>query len=236
MEALRTDIAMLIERGGFIMLPLLVLSIVSLALIVERIWFWSAVHRPRRLRRLDQIRDAMRRGDRAVAEKLAADDHSPYGLTAKRLLEHGATEAVAVEAVELQRPKLERFMVSLSTIITAAPLIGILGTVFGIIQSFRLLGAGEEGLTDPTAVSHGIAEALLTTALGLVVALVTLFPFMIFKGQFERSIGRLEALIAAAQQGEAAAASRRAGVGAGDAKDDGEPPGRTRRPVAAETV
>ena len=101
-------------------------------------------------------------------------------------------------------------MVSLSTIITAAPLLGILGTVIGIIRSFRLLvgGPGEGGLTDPSAVSMGIAEALLTTALGLVVALITLFPYMIFKAQAERALGRVESIIAAAQQGASLAAGK----------------------------
>jgi biopolymer transport protein ExbB len=120
---------------------------------------------------------------------------------------------VAVEAVEAQRPRFDRFMVTLSTIITAAPLLGILGTVFGIIQSFNLLGE-QTTLTDPRAVSVGIAEALLTTALGLIVALLTLFPYMIFRGQVDRAMGRLESVIAAAQQGAGSAAKSESADGA----------------------
>ena len=127
-------------------------------------------------------------------------DASPYGAVAKSLLDIGASDAVAMEAVESQRPRIDRFMVALSTIITAAPLLGILGTVLGIIQSFRLLG-DQAVLTDPSDVAGGIAAALLTTALGLIIALVTLFPYMLFKGWSTRALGRLEALIAAAQQG-----------------------------------
>ena len=82
-----------------------------------------------------------------------------------QLLDEGPSDAVAMEAVELQRPRIDRFMVALSTIITAAPLLGILGTVLGIIQSFRLLGE-QSVLTDPSDVAGGIAAALLTTALG----------------------------------------------------------------------
>ena len=189
------------------MLPLLFLSIVSLTLIVERVWFWSALHRPARIRWLQRLGHALRCGDRNTARKLIEKDASPYGQIGGMLLEHGADDAVAVEAVEVQRPKFERFMVSLSTIITAAPLLGILGTVIGIIRSFRLLGApAEGGLTDPSAVSHGIAEALLTTALGLVVALVTLFPYMVFRAQAERAMGRVESIIASAQVGAKSAA------------------------------
>jgi biopolymer transport protein ExbB len=106
-------------------------------------------------------------------------------------------------------------MVTLSTIITAAPLLGILGTVIGIIRSFNLLGV-EDVMTDPRAVSVGIAQALITTALGLVVALVTLFPYMIFRAQSERAVGRLESVIASAQLGAGRASDRdgdRAGAG-----------------------
>ncbi len=200
MGSVTDDLALLLDRGGYVMLPLLVLSIVSLTLIVERAWFWSVSHRPARVKRLARLNDTFRRGDRASAAELVANDRSPYGEVARHLLGHGATAAVAVEAVESQRPRIDRFMVTLSTIITAAPLLGILGTVIGIIKSFHLLGA-QDILTDPRAVSVGIAEALLTTALGLVVALITLFPFMIFRGHVERAIGRLESVIAAAQQG-----------------------------------
>jgi biopolymer transport protein ExbB len=201
MSTLSTDLALLIERGGFIMLPLLFMSVVSLALCVERTWFWATLHRARRLRRLQQIKNALRRGNVDLARKVASADQSPYGQVAMLLIEEGATEAVAVEAIEAQRHKFDRFMVSLSTIITAAPMLGILGTVIGIIQSFKLLGGGEGGLVDPGVVSQGIAQALLTTALGLVVALITLFPYMVFRGQLERALGRVESLVAAAQQG-----------------------------------
>ena len=201
MSSLSTNLAILIERGGFIMLPLLFLSVVSLTLIAERFWFWATVHRSRSLRRLQQTKDALRKGDLDLARKVAASDRSPYGQVADLLIAEGATDAVAIEAMEILRPKIDRFMVSLSTIITAAPLIGILGTVIGIIRSFRLLGGDEGSLTDPNVVSLGIAEALLTTALGLVVALITLFPYMVFRGQVDRAIGRVESLVAAAQQG-----------------------------------
>lgn len=200
MGEFRDDLAMLIERGGAIMVPLIGLSIISLTLIIERAWFWMALHKPGRLVHLRLINESLRQGDPKLASQLLRGDKSVYGLVAGRLIDAGATEGVAIEAVETQRPRLDRFMTTLSTIITAAPLLGILGTVIGIIQSFDLLGE-QQTLTDPRAVSTGIAEALLTTAMGLVVALVTLFPYMIFKAQSERALGRLESLIAAAQQG-----------------------------------
>lgn len=209
MDSFSDHIALLIERGGYVMVPLLALSVISLALIIERIWFWAATHRPGRSRRLAALNDALRRGRWEAAEALSGDDRSPYGQVVRRLLRQGPSDAVAMEAVESQRPRLDRFMVTLSTIITAAPLLGILGTVVGIIQSFRLLEF-QQTLTDPRDVAGGIAAALLTTALGLIVALMTLFPYMAFRSQVSRALGRLESVIAAAQQGvEAAKAAER---------------------------
>ena len=198
-EAIR-DLLMLVDRGGYVMIPLLILSIVSVSLILERCWFWYSVEGRDSMRRLEKLNAFLRDGDIEAGGKIVNQDSSPYGAVAKSLLDIGASDAVAMEAVELQRPRIDRFMVALSTIITAAPLLGILGTVLGIIQSFRLLG-DQAVLTDPSDVAGGIAAALLTTALGLIIALVTLFPYMLFKGWSTRALGRLEALIAAAQQG-----------------------------------
>jgi biopolymer transport protein ExbB len=198
------DLALLIERGGYVMVLLLGLSVVSLALIIERSVFWLRLHRRKRLAALERLNGALRRGDGDAAKKIIRADRSPYAEVARKLLEDGASDAVAVDAVQRHRPKLDRFMVALSTIITAAPLLGILGTVIGIIQSFKLLGE-QAVLSDPRDVAGGIATALLTTALGLIVALFTLFPYMIFRGQAEHALGRLESVIAAAQQGRIAA-------------------------------
>jgi biopolymer transport protein ExbB len=79
-------------------------------------------------------------------------------------------------------------------------MLGILGTVTGIIHSFELLG-GNQSIIDPNDVSGGIAEALITTAAGLIIALGALFPLMIFRSQADRSLGRFEAIVTAAKQG-----------------------------------
>ncbi len=213
LDTVSDQVALLIERGGYVMIPLLALSVISLALIIERAWFWTTTHRPGRVRSLGRLNDALRRGRRDAAVALVTDDRSPFGRVAAALLRRGSTDAVAVEAVEEQRPRLDRFMVTLSTIITAAPLLGILGTVVGIIESFRILGE-QSTLTDPREVAGGIATALLTTALGLVVALMTLFPYMVFKSHVDRALGRLESVVAAAQQGDGLGASPGDGSGA----------------------
>lgn len=200
-------VMMLLERGGPVMIPLLILSVCSLALIIERIIFWATLNSRVGSGRIAVINTALRKGDMDRARGIVEGDRSPYGHLANRLMEDGATDAVALAAVDEARPVFDRYMIALSTVITAAPLLGILGTVIGIIQSFQLLGM-QSTLTDPREVAGGIAAALITTAFGLIVALVTLFPYMLFKGQSIRAIGRMETLIASAQHGMSIAHAR----------------------------
>ncbi len=201
MEDAIQDLISNLNRGGYVMIPLLLLSILSVALILERCWFWLVVGSKGTASYLDTLNSMFRRGKTDQIELMIGKDNSPYGKVANELLSEGTSDAVAMGAIESQRPRIDRFMVALSTIITAAPLLGILGTVVGIIQSFQLLGE-QSTLTDPTDVAGGIAAALLTTAAGLIIALITLFPYMIFRGWSNRSLGRLESMIASAQQGE----------------------------------
>lgn len=196
MPDLVTSILELLRRGGPVMWPLLVLSIVSLTLIVERSLFWAATHRRGRHRWLDDLADRLRAGDESGARAVIAADRTIYARLALALLEAPAHDALAVELMERFRRNFERFSTSLSTTITAAPLLGILGTVTGIIQSFDLLGQTRH-IADLESVASGIAQALITTAFGLVIALVALFPFMIFRAHADRAAGAIELLSAA---------------------------------------
>ncbi len=81
-------------------------------------------------------------------------------------------------------------MTVLDTMITVAPLLGILGTVIGIISSFKILGTA--GIADPKLVTAGIAQALITTATGLTISIVTVFPYNYFKSRIENAIHVME--------------------------------------------
>ena len=189
----------LMQRGGVVMWPLLALSLLTVVLAFERCWFWIGTNRPSRLALVRRIASRLGGGgDDAGVRALIDGDTSVYGRVVAALLNERrlSTEALLITAVEAQRPRMERFMTKLSTIITAAPLLGILGTVTGIISSFQVL-AEQTAATDPRSVSQGIAEALLTTAAGLSIALVALFPYNAFRGQIDRTLGRIEALAAA---------------------------------------
>jgi biopolymer transport protein ExbB len=203
------------ELGGPVMYPLLFLSLLSLTLIFERSVFWARMTSRGRTRRWGTMTAKLRRGDVAGAKALAEADGTVLGWFGRNVIEslesgslpaapaaaaggQGAfTEAAARDLIESVRGPIERFGSTLSTTITAAPMLGILGTVLGIIKSFGLLG-GAEVITDPSVVADGIAQALYTTAFGLTIALVTLFPYAIFRAQSDRAFSRLEAFAAAA--------------------------------------
>ncbi len=196
----------LMRRGGPVMWPLLALSVGGLALVLERGCFWLWMRSPSRLRRCRELAAMLRAGDAASASALAARGGDVYCRFARVLLAEprpatsARIEAAAHEALEAVRGSLERFMSSLSTVITAAPMLGILGTVTGLMQSLRAM-SDQVGAGDPRAVGPGIAEALITTAAGLVVALVMLFPYNAFRARVERSLSLLEVLAAAAGAG-----------------------------------
>ena len=194
------DIFGLIERGGFVMWPLLIVSVISVAITLERLWFWGRLNSGRETARIRKLLRALRNGDRTRAEECLEEPGGVYDQLARKMLEEGPDDAIALETIEDLRGVTERFRVVLSTIFTASPMHGILGTVTGIIQSFELLG-GARTIVDPRDVSGGIAEALITTAAGLIIALGTLFPYMIFKTQSDRALGRFEAIVTSAKQG-----------------------------------
>lgn len=204
----------LFERGGWVMWPLAALSVLGLTLIFERCWFWLATNTPWRVGRYRRVGRYLRGGQFERAAALIDGDRSIYGRLVRRLMdEPSVTDAVATDAFEDQRPRMERFMPTLGTIITAAPMLGILGTVFGIIDSFDILG--DEQVTDPAAVADGIAQALLTTVVGLIIAIVVLFPYNAFRAQIDRATGRMDSLIAAAQSSKMGEAEKREATAVG---------------------
>lgn len=180
-------------RGGAVMWPLLALSLLSATLIFERCWFFIRANHSAQMKRVRQMARLLRERDHEGARMIAKSDGSFYGRAVERVLEEKPSEAAAMEIVESNRPRLERFMPILSTIITVAPMLGILGTVLGIISCFQLLS--DTGATsDPRSISQGIAEALITTAMGLVIAILTLFPYNGLRVQVDRSMVAIESI------------------------------------------
>jgi biopolymer transport protein ExbB len=167
------------------MWPLLACSLISLTIIIERAVFWARQSRQPAL--MDEIFRLTEAGnfDRALLHARDGSDAAvrmvAAGLRSRR---HGLTEGMEVAAAE-EVDKQKRGLGVLDTIITLSPLLGIFGTVTGIIQAFDFLSL--KGVPDPQAVTAGIAEALITTAAGLTVALVTLIPYNAYVHRVERS-------------------------------------------------
>lgn len=210
----------LMARGGVVMWPLLGLSLLSVTLLFERGWFYVRLNSSGRLSRVRMMARQLRQNDSAGAKVIARSDTGLYSEVVERLLDEPASEAAAMDVIESQRPRLERFMSILSTIITVAPMLGILGTVLGIISSFDLL-SDQTGTTDPRGVGQGISEALITTAAGLVIAIFTLFPYNALRGQVDRSLGVIESLAWAAVAGQGGTGASGDAGGAGGTERGG---------------
>ena len=193
------DMMDLMDRGGVVMWPLLAISVIAVTLIIERTIFFFITNNAARRERVYQLGKLLRAGRHDEARQEAKRDRSIYGDAVARLLDEPVTESAAVDAIEAQRGRLERFLPMLSTIITAAPMLGILGTVIGIIGAFAQLElSGKRSDLDLNLLGGNIGEALITTAAGITVALLTLFPYNLFRAQADRSLSRLESLVAAA--------------------------------------
>ena len=189
------------QAAGWVAWPLSALSVVSLALCLERTVYFASLRKSLRPDRVRLIAQALRTNNEA---QLARQSGSGLlGRFVSALLDGSADGPIAdstvFAAAETVRPQLERYLSFLSTAITAAPMLGILGTVTGIIKSFGLLGSAER-VTDTAAMAVGISEALYTTAFGLVIALGVLFPYNHFRKSADRALGVLETVGAAATE------------------------------------
>ena len=182
----------LFEKGGVVMVPLMVCSVVSLTVIVERCIFWMRENRRTDRALVDQVVELARLQEyETIREKTRGSNDYVVrilvcGLVHKEFSLSKALEMAALEEIK----RMRRYLAILDTMITAAPLLGILGTVIGIIHSFDMLG--QAGIQNPQAVTSGIAQALLTTAAGLLIAIFTLFPYNYFNSKVEKARIRIE--------------------------------------------
>jgi len=166
-------------QGGPIMYPILVAAIAAVAVVGERIIWWLIHSRGRSSNVLAQVFSNLEKGDMARALVVSAGSKDP----AVQMVHHGlksypaslseSMQVVAIDAVE----KSGRFLPVMDTLITVAPLLGLLGTVTGIMGSFSSIGSSELAVEKVTG---GIGEALIATAAGLGIAILVLLPFNFF--------------------------------------------------------
>jgi biopolymer transport protein ExbB len=174
------------------MWPLLLTSVITLAVIIERAIFVVKESRKRDAERISQTLDLVERGDidRALITAEETQDFVcrilGYGLR-----HHGDSLTNAISnAANRELKRFSRGLSVLDTAITLAPLLGLLGTVTGLIRSFRFMGSQE--LTTPVAITGGIAEALVATAFGLTIAIMALIPFNYLNARLEEARHEIE--------------------------------------------
>lgn len=180
------------KNGGILMYPLLLCSLISLTIIIERLIFWATAGMNKGRVLVDKILELSADERWEDIRKISGGSKNYVvrilisGILHREYSPVKAMESAAADEIF----KMRRFMGLLDTIITAAPLLGILGTVVGIIESFDMLGAS--GIDNPQAVTGGIAKALITTAAGLSIAIMTVFPYNYFNARIERAAQIIE--------------------------------------------
>jgi biopolymer transport protein ExbB len=172
-------------KGGPVMYPLLGCSIIALTVIIERAFFWIREDTRRNQPLVDHILELCRKGDwETVKEQVAGSRDYIIRILVNGIVhkEFSMTKAMETAASD-EIKRMRRHLGVLDTMITVAPLLGIFGTVIGIITSFEILGS--TGIEHPQAVTAGIAQALITTASGLGIAILSVFPFNYFNSRAE---------------------------------------------------
>jgi len=186
----------MLKLGGIIILPLSLLGIIALAIMLEKAFvYWRFARLSSDLLNLienygfkwndlDKILSGLdkRHYYKRFFEVVIANRHQPSWWTESR----AADEAQIIES------SLARRLWALETIVTAAPLLGLVGTVIGMMRSFQVIGS--EGIVNPTAVTGGVAEALIATVVGLIIALVALFGFNYFSRLQSQTMDEMERL------------------------------------------
>ncbi len=184
----------LVKAGGWLMLPIILSSVIALAIIAERLWSLQVrrvlpKHLVAQVWRWEKIHQL---DDEHMKELQAS---SPLGaILAAGIVNRHQSRDVMKESIEDTGRhvvhELERYLNTLGTIAAVSPLLGLLGTVFGMIQVFSTITT--QGVGDPGALAGGISKALITTAAGLSVAIPALMFYRYFRGRVRMLVLRME--------------------------------------------
>ena len=187
--------AELIQQGGVIMVLIIMLSIVAVAIIIERLMYFKKIMGDEEslLRRL---RGALEKGHFDEALSICDSNQSPVTNLMKVGIEHKeyseeTIKQTVTDAASLEVPRMERHLSTLGTIAHISPLLGLLGTVTGNIQAFGVLGEFGAG-GNPGLLATGIAEALVTTAAGIIVSIPAIIFYNYLVSKVNHYIIRLE--------------------------------------------
>lgn len=184
----------IIKSGGIVMVPIILCSIVALAITLERTWTLRGQRVvPGEL--TDKVWQWVENRTLSDKQIMALQSHSPLGcVLAAGLANRHRDRIVMMEAIEDAgrhvMHDLERYLNTLGTIATISPLLGLLGTVTGMIRTFKAITIA--GVGNPTAMASGIAEALITTAAGLIVAIPAFVIYRYLRGKVDGLVVDME--------------------------------------------
>ena len=184
-----------IFRGGIVMWPIMICSVVALAIAIERFFtLRRATIDTREL--MDTMRTVLHQNRTQEAIEICEETDVPVARIMKAgILKHSRTKEDIREAIEdagqLEIPRLERYLPALATVAHIAPLLGLLGTVAGMIKAFAQI-QNKQGLVNPSDLAEGISNALITTAAGLTVAIPTLVVYNYYVTRVENMVLEME--------------------------------------------
>jgi len=190
------DAVELLSKGGFAMIPLMVCSIVSITVLIERYIRIKSAQRDIS-QAVTRAEDAIYHGNFEVAPTVLSVEDSPVarvliaGIRNAHIGERSAERAMEEQGTR-EVHALTRWLGSLDTIVTIAPLLGLFGTVTGMISAFHVIAA-KEGISTPTAITGGVAEALIATATGLAIAITTLVGYNHLQERVKSVVAEMEA-------------------------------------------
>jgi biopolymer transport protein ExbB len=169
-------------KGGPIMWPILISALVAVAVVGERAFWWWRESQKRDPQKLEQLLAALENSDVAAATKIGEGSEDPVIRMIYRGLNHVHTsfEGALQLAAGIELKRAGRFLTVMDTLVTLAPLLGLLGTVTGLMRAFLNIGSAELSVS---AVTGGIGEALIATACGLGIAIFALIPFNFFSAK-----------------------------------------------------
>ncbi|MDB9516709.1 MotA/TolQ/ExbB proton channel family protein [Roseofilum reptotaenium CS-1145] len=194
--AILNAIDSLVSFGGIVIVPLLGFSVLATTLILERLVFWWQITRRQKPLAQEVVR-IYRQDVQTALMKLDQNRDLPLAriFLAPLELDQPTPEEfrLALESAgQAEIPILKRFNTLFETVITVSPLLGLLGTILGLIHAFSSLRIGDLGGMDNLGVTAGISEALISTAVGLVVAIVTLLFTNLFRGLYRRQLALIQ--------------------------------------------
>ncbi|NEP02322.1 MAG: MotA/TolQ/ExbB proton channel family protein [Symploca sp. SIO2E9] len=185
-----------LTAGGIVAWPLLAFSLLAFTLVIERLAFWFRLKRRQR-RVAKEVLKLYKSEPSTVIPRLEQNADLPICriFLAALDLENPNPEEfrLALEsAAQAELPTLKRFSTVFETIIGVSPLLGLLGTILGLIRAFSFLRIGELSDSTTTGVTGGISEALVSTVMGLVVAIFTLLFANMFRGFYLRELALIQ--------------------------------------------